>query len=300
MPSSVTDGQSRVTVVIATRDRVAELQRTLGKLAALPCGPPVIVVDNGSRDGTPCIVRERFPSVLVVPQRRNLGAAARNTGTRLARTPYVAFSDDDSWWHPGSLRIAAAAMDGCRELGLVAGRTLVGPAGTDDPVNAAMRASPLPRGDLPGPRVLGFLACAAVVRRSAFLAAGGFSDLLGIGGEETLLAMDLAAEGWGAAYLDQVVAAHWPSAVRNEAARDKQLARNEALTAWLRRPLAAAAAQTLALMSRAVTDRAAAAGLAAMAAALPRALGRRKQLPAHVEEQVRLLACAAGQGEPDA
>lgn len=92
-----------VTVVIATRDRVAELRRTLAVLTALPEGPAVIVVDNGSRDGTARAVRGEFPGVTLIRNRRNRKAAARNQGVRRAATPYVAFSDDDSWWDPGAL-----------------------------------------------------------------------------------------------------------------------------------------------------------------------------------------------------
>ena len=43
---------ARVTVVIATRNRRDELLRTLGRLTALPEQPPVIMVDNGSSDGS--------------------------------------------------------------------------------------------------------------------------------------------------------------------------------------------------------------------------------------------------------
>jgi hypothetical protein len=39
--------------------------------------------------------------------------------------------------------------------------------------------------DLPGPSVLGFLACSAIVRRSAFLDVGGFDDILFFVGEES-------------------------------------------------------------------------------------------------------------------
>ena len=88
---------------------------------------------------------------------RNVGAAVRNAGVRRARTPYVAFSDDDSWWQPGALRRAAAALDADPRLGLVAARTLVGPGCEPDPVNEAMAASRLREGG--GAAVLGFLAC---------------------------------------------------------------------------------------------------------------------------------------------
>ena len=45
--------------------------------------------------------------------------------------------------------------------------------------------------DLPGRSVLGFLACGAVVRRSAFVQAGGFDPVVHFGGEEERLALDL-------------------------------------------------------------------------------------------------------------
>jgi GT2 family glycosyltransferase len=78
-----------------------------------------------------------------------------------------------------------------------------------------MADSPLqPADDLPGPPLLGFIACGAVVRRDAFLEVGGFDARLGVGGEEELLALDLAARGWGLAYVDEVVAHHYPSPSR--------------------------------------------------------------------------------------
>jgi hypothetical protein len=42
----------RTTVVIMTRDRRAELLRTLDLMTRLPEGVPIIVVDNASSDGT--------------------------------------------------------------------------------------------------------------------------------------------------------------------------------------------------------------------------------------------------------
>ena len=179
----------RVTVVIATRNRRPELLRTLGRLRDLPERPPVIVVDNASADDSPAAVRDRFPAVTLRVLPRNAGAAARNVGVALAATPYVAFSDDDSWWEPGALARAATALDADSRLGLVAARTLTGPAREPDPVNALMARSPLRDGGTA--EVLGFLACACVVRKEAFLRAGGFSQLLFFIGEERLLSYDL-------------------------------------------------------------------------------------------------------------
>ena len=180
-------------------------------------------------------------------------------------------------------------LDAHPQLGVPAARTLVGPAGEPDPLNAEMGASPLPRGALPGPRVLGFLACACVVRRAAFLTAGGFSRLLKIGGEEGLLAVDLATAGWASSYVEDVVARHFPSATRDPAPRRRLLARNKVLVAWLRRPAGLALARTGALARSALRDPGAARALVALLAAMPRALAARRALPAHIEAEVRML-----------
>jgi GT2 family glycosyltransferase len=289
MQSQVMPGQPAVTVVIATRDRGPELARTLARLAALPERPPVVVVDNGSRDGTPALVRRQFPGTELITLRHNRGAYARNLGVRRARTPFVALSDDDSWWAPGSLARAAAVLAASPGVGLLAARILVGPGLEPEPANAVMAASPLPSAGLPGPRVLGFLGCGAVARKEAFVAAGGFSRLLFIGGEEQLLAYDLAAAGWTECYVPDVVAYHWPSAVRDPATRRFQLARNRVLVAWLRRPARRALAQTGQLAARAGREDGAARALASVAARLPLALLGRRTLPPDIEAAVRVL-----------
>jgi GT2 family glycosyltransferase len=289
-----TDRGIPVTVVIATRDRRAGLLRTLGHLRELPERPEIIVVDNASSDGTAEAVRTRFPGVGVVRASRNLGAPARNAGVRSARTPYVAFSDDDSWWEPGALRRAAAAFDDHPGLGLIAGHTLVGAARRPDPINAAMAGTPLPlEPGLPGAPVLGFLACASVVRRSAFLQAGGFSPVLFFVGEERLLAYDLAAAGWDRCYLPEVVAVHDPSARRPPSRRRHRAElRNTLLTAWLRRPVRVAVQETARLAARAVRDADAGAALAGALRRMPSALRDRRPLPASVERAARLIEVA--------
>ena len=118
---------ARVSVTMITRDRRDTTLAALGQLLALPEQPPITVIDNGSRDGTVEAVRAAWPTVEVVALTSNLGAAARTIGVPRSRSPYVAFSDDDSWWAPGALALAAATLDAHPELGLLAARVLVGP-----------------------------------------------------------------------------------------------------------------------------------------------------------------------------
>ena len=285
-----------VTVVIATRDRRQELIRTLQHLYELTPPPPVVVVDNGSSDGTAHAVRAQFTDAMVLALRRNYGAPARNLGVLAARTRYVAFSDDDSWWAPGALQRARAVLNSHPRLGLVAARTLVGPTQRPDPVNALLAASPLPRpSNAPGPSVLGFLACSAVLRREAFCRVGGFSDLLFFVGEERLLCYDLATAGWERVYLNDVVAHHHPSAHRSDPERRRVLElRNALLTAVLRRPRSVAVATAAALARDSGRDAAARCALREALVRLPAALRRRLPLPATVEQQVRMLEDGAG------
>jgi GT2 family glycosyltransferase len=289
--------RQRVTAVIATRDRSAELGRTLSHLAVLPERPPVIVVDNASGDATARLVRERHPRVRLVTAPRNLGVAARTLGARIAATPYVAFSDDDSWWAAGALARAADLLDAYPRLGLIAARTLVGPTGEPDPVNWSMARSPLTStGSSPGQPVLGFLACASVVRREALLEVGGFAPFFVVGAEERLLAYDLREHGWDLAYVDDVVAHHYPSRVRDQTGRRTAVLRNDLLIDILRRPWPVVLRSALRLGAQARRDPAAGAALLAAARTIPQVLPQRRRLGAHVEAEARMLDTNGGRG----
>ncbi len=275
-------------MVVATRNRRDALERTLAHLRDLPERPRVVVVDNGSSDGSAASAR-RY-GVDVVELGRNAGPAARNVGVRRVGAPYVAFADDDSWWAPDALEPAAKLFDRYDSLALVAARVLVGPEEEPDPVSLAMAESPLtaPR-LLPGPPVLGFVACGAVVRRSAFLQVGGFHDLLATGAEETLLAVDLASSGWDLAYVEDVVAHHHPSSRRDPLARRRAEARNLLWLAWLRRPLPTAVRRTARLARAGARDRPSRRALVDVVRAAPRLVHERRVAPAPVEAALDLL-----------
>jgi GT2 family glycosyltransferase len=286
----VADNQGPVTVAIITRNRRDSVLRTLDHLSALPERPPVIVVDNGSTDGTADAVRSHPAGVRLLCPGRNTGAPGRNLAVQCATTPYVAFSDDDSWWAPGALATAAGLFDAHPRLGLLAAHTLVGPENAEDPLNAVLAGSPLAlRPSLPGKPVLGFLGCSAVVRRAAFLQAGGYHGLLFFGAEETLLAYDLAASGWGVVYEPAVTSHHCPDPGARTG-RNPVLRRNALLTQWLRRPLPVALRGTAQLVSDVGRrEPGAATALTGVLKRLPAALGQRRPLPPHVEREVRLL-----------
>ena len=274
----------RVSVVVATRDRRGSLLRTLGRL-----DHPVTVVDNASGDGTAEAVRREHPDVDLVQLPVNAGAVARTVGVRRAAGPYVAFSDDDSWWEPGALERAADLLDAHPQVAVLVGRVRLAATGEVDRVSQKHRAAVLGVSPgAPGPDVLSFPACAAVVRRDAFLSVGGFSELLFFGGEESLLALDLAAAGWQLTYADDVVAWHDPAGPETPSPQRWALqTRNDVLVDWLRRPLPTALGSTGLLARRAIGDPAARRALAGLLRRLPAALRERRPVPAEVDARFR-------------
>lgn len=275
---------------MVTRNRCQEALRTLAHMRALPERPEIVIVDNGSIDGTSAAVRANHPDVDVVSLERDIGAGARNLGVQRARTPCVAFCDDDSWWAPGALARAIELFDAHPRLGLIAARVHVGSDERLDGTCAAMRESPL-RGapSQPGRPVLGFLACASAVRRDAFLAVGGFHAEFGIGGEEQLLAVDLVAARWQVAYVDELLAHHHPSTRRNGRRRDVVMARNALWFCWLRRPARTVVTRTTAAIGRATVSRSNGVALFQAARGLPWVMRARRGVPPELERELRLL-----------
>ena len=259
---------------LSPRDRRDDLERSLPRHEV-----KVIVVDNGSVDGTAAPVRERHPRIEVVELGANRGAPARNVGVARAGTPYVAFADDDSWWAPGALALAADVLDAYPRVAVLATRVLVGgPSGlTPHAPRWPLRSASC---GISGPAVLGFIACGAVVRRGAFLACGGFDDVVFFAGEEERVALDLAAAGWALAYVPAVIAHHHPSPVRDVAHRRALLVRNAVLVAVLRRPWSVVAHRMIGALRGGVAR-----GARPPVGAAPHSPGwaRRRRLPGDVE-----------------
>lgn len=206
-----------------------------------------IVVDNGSMDGSPEMVRDQFPQVeLVHAPNEGFGAGA-NLGIGRAQTPYVLLLNSDTRLHPGTLRALADYLDVHPHVGM-AGPRLVNPDGSLQPsvypkpsplaelmrwtsiAKAAARVPRLRRRyllDWPHNRAtaVGWVAGAALaIRKEAFEAVGGFDPTFFMYSEEVDLAYTLDQAGWAVHFAPVATVTHVGGA-STEAYRAEMMAR---------------------------------------------------------------------------
>lgn len=100
-----------VTAIIPTRDRAALTKRAVASVLAQTRPPDeVIVVDDGSTDGTAERLRGAFPGIEVLRLDGRGVSAARNHGIRAARGEWLAFLDSDDEWLEDKLEAQLAAL----------------------------------------------------------------------------------------------------------------------------------------------------------------------------------------------
>ena len=245
----------RLSVVIPAYKLAGVLPRCVESIraAGVP-GVEVIVVDDDSPDDTAAVAARL--GVVYLHQKNQRQSAARNAGAAVAAGEFVAFLDNDDAWRPGVAAKLLALRD--RRPGVVAAYA---DASSGSPAGgfisgqrAITKTRPefwdLPHADDGGVRVFdrpAFRALllkrnlvfvgSAVMRRAAFLAAGGF-DSRTDGAEDWSLCLRLTEQG-GFAYLDEPLATHYRHAANYSNDKERMVA---AFCAVRRRYLETAAA----------------------------------------------------------
>ncbi len=187
MPSS-----PRVSIVIPNYNGAGWLPGCLDALAAQTCRDfEVLVVDNGSTDGSVTLLREKYAKVEVISLEQAAGfAVAVNAGIKAARGEYVALLNNDTVARPGWLTALVKTLDGGPDdIAAVSSKMLMldDPSRIDDAGDtlswsggAAKIGHGEPADAISEPyEVFSVCAGAALYRRSFLAAVGGFDEQFG-------------------------------------------------------------------------------------------------------------------------
>jgi N-acetylglucosaminyl-diphospho-decaprenol L-rhamnosyltransferase len=120
-----------LTIAIVTFNARDDLERCLGSIAAAPPAVPhdVVVVDNGSTDGAPEMVAQRFPWARLIRAHDNIGfGAANNLAFRESRGDLVLLLNPDTVVPPGAIEGLVQELQRAPEAAAMAPR-LVDAAG---------------------------------------------------------------------------------------------------------------------------------------------------------------------------
>ncbi|NOT83601.1 MAG: glycosyltransferase family 2 protein [Methylococcaceae bacterium] len=100
-----------ISVIIPTYNRCEYLQRALQSVISQTAPAfEIIVVDDGSDDGTTTMLAKQFPQISCHYQPNSGISAARNLGIQQATGDWLAFLDADDTWHPQKLQLQSAAL----------------------------------------------------------------------------------------------------------------------------------------------------------------------------------------------
>ena len=109
---SKNENKYKISVVIPTLNRINTLQRALDSVINQTYKPAeIIVVDNGSSDGTLKFLREQYPKITILTENKIGVSSARNKGIKKSINQWIALLDSDDAWHSRKLEIQTSMLD---------------------------------------------------------------------------------------------------------------------------------------------------------------------------------------------
>lgn len=213
------------TVVITTKDRSEDLRRAIASALAQTVPVEVLVMDDGSTDGTAAMVAEEFPEVRLVRNESSLGyIVQRNRAAELARGSVIFSLDDDAAFSSHRVIEQTLCEFSCNEVGAVA-MPFVNVLQSDVVHQQAPDPSRIHITDR-------FVGTAYAVRRDLFRALGGFRSRLFHQGEEGEFCARLLDAGYVVRLGRADAIHHYESPRRDFRRMDIFGRRNDVLAAW--------------------------------------------------------------------
>ena len=218
-----------VSVIIVNWNRVDDLLRCLGCLQQQSFRDfEIIVVDNGSDDGSSAIVAEAHPDVRVLALPENVGyGRANNLGCELAQGRYIALLNNDAFPEPDWLKYMVQVLEKHPDVGFCACKILQYPAThlidtVGDAFSIFGKALKLGFGEQDEGQydktrpVFGACAAAAIYRHEMLVDIGLFDDDFSPAGLEDIdLSFRAQLRGYRCRYVPEAVVYHRVAATRS-------------------------------------------------------------------------------------
>lgn len=203
-----------VTILIATKDRPAELKHTLRQLRGLTYPAiEMLVIDDGSAAPVEPVVRSIWPEAVCVREEESAGQSQRRTeGFTLSQGKYILQLDDDSYpVSPDALDRAVSFLERNPHIGALAFHIF---NGVDLPeVSPVVDARYVPS----------FVGCGVLFRNEVLQRTGGYQWFMHSQGEEEELALRILKQGSALRFYPEVLIHHHLSPQNRHSA-----------TAWMR------------------------------------------------------------------
>lgn len=220
----------RLSIVLLTWNSKSFIQDCLDSLLSqIPSDGEIIIIDNGSTDGSKELIRQQYPDALLIENDENRGVGpARNQGLRIAKGEYILVLDIDTIVQPGGIQALVQGMEEHQEVGL-SGAKLVGPDGelqytcrnfptvwsklyrqlSSSLQDRFLADEELRDWDHSIPRYVGYVIGACqMIRRRAMEEVGFYDERIFYGPEDVDYCLRMWQSGWRVLYNPEVVIVH--------------------------------------------------------------------------------------------
>lgn len=189
----------RASFVIVNYNRRDELLLTISKTKELikdnAAAYEIVIVDNASTDGSAEAVKEKFPDVVLLEKKVNIGAPAWNDGFAAAKGDFFIILDDDSHIESG-LEEALDYIEAHPNIGVLALNVLTGPYTSKGWEMVEDKS------------IVGFIGCGAIFRKETYKKTGGYADWIFLYGNEWELGLRCLKAGYDVQFFEKCRVIH--------------------------------------------------------------------------------------------